>query len=152
MRTIKQILEAFKKDLRISFQAQRNVVDISERYIAELSDAEIGGGGGVDYSTEEQDTGLKWIDGSTIYQRTFVLRENSIDKYTKSNNVYTNVLPSDIKYIELVGMFALRSTGYADVQNISSEVNMVPDITNKGIYFASSHSHTNIILTFKYAI
>ena len=26
--------------------------------------------GGIDYSTEEQDTGLKWIDGSPIYQKT----------------------------------------------------------------------------------
>ena len=36
------------------------------------------GGGGVNYSTTEQDTGLKWIDGRTIYQRTFVERRNSI--------------------------------------------------------------------------
>lgn len=27
-------------------------------------------GGGVDYSLTEQDTGLKWIDGKTIYQKT----------------------------------------------------------------------------------
>lgn len=36
------------------------------------------GGGGVDYSTSEQDTGLKWIDGRTIYQRTFAEHRNSI--------------------------------------------------------------------------
>lgn len=35
-----------------------------------------GGGGGVDYSTTEQDTGLKWIDGKTIYQRTFLNMSN----------------------------------------------------------------------------
>lgn len=29
-----------------------------------------GGGGGVDYSTEEQATGLKWIDGKDLYQIT----------------------------------------------------------------------------------
>jgi hypothetical protein len=29
------------------------------------------GGGGVDYSETEQDTGLKWIDGKPIYQKTF---------------------------------------------------------------------------------
>lgn len=28
------------------------------------------GGGGINYSTIEQDTGLKWIDGKTIYQKT----------------------------------------------------------------------------------
>lgn len=34
-------------------------------------DAEGGGGaGGVDYSTEEQATGLKWIDGKDLYQIT----------------------------------------------------------------------------------
>ena len=30
-----------------------------------------GGVGGIDYSTTEQDTGLKWIDGSAVYQQTF---------------------------------------------------------------------------------
>ena len=29
------------------------------------------GGGGVDYSTTETDTGLSWIDGNPIYQRVF---------------------------------------------------------------------------------
>lgn len=29
-----------------------------------------GGSGGVNYSTDEQDTGLKWIDGSSIYCKT----------------------------------------------------------------------------------
>lgn len=28
------------------------------------------GGGGISYSTTEQDTGLTWIDGSKIYQKT----------------------------------------------------------------------------------
>ena len=32
-----------------------------------------GGKGGVDYSNDEQDTGLKWLDGKKIYQRTFTL-------------------------------------------------------------------------------
>lgn len=31
------------------------------------------GGGGIDYSTSEQNTGLKWIDGRPIYQKTFTL-------------------------------------------------------------------------------
>lgn len=29
------------------------------------------GGGGVDYSTGEQDTGLKWINGKSVYQKSF---------------------------------------------------------------------------------
>lgn len=31
----------------------------------------IGGSSGVDFSLTEQDTGLKWIDGSPIYQKTY---------------------------------------------------------------------------------
>lgn len=43
--------------------------------------------GGVNYSTTEQDTGLKWIDGKPIYQRTFVEHLNSIS--TGWNRLYT---------------------------------------------------------------
>lgn len=35
------------------------------------------GGGGVDYSTTEQDTGLKWLDGRTIYQKTYVFNDGN---------------------------------------------------------------------------
>lgn len=49
------------------------------------------GGGGIDYSTTEQDTGLKWIDGKTIYQRTFVESRNSI-------SVGWNLLSSTVWY------------------------------------------------------
>lgn len=31
-----------------------------------------GGAGGIDYSTTERDTGLKWIDGNKIYQKTYI--------------------------------------------------------------------------------
>lgn len=34
-------------------------------------------GSGIDYSTTEQDTGLKWIDGKPIYQKTFVISDNN---------------------------------------------------------------------------
>ena len=41
-------------------------------------------GGGVDYSYLEQDTGLKWVDGRTIYQKTFTFS-------TPANNSYTSL-------------------------------------------------------------
>ncbi|MEE3334370.1 MAG: hypothetical protein VZR54_08930 [Ruminococcus sp.] len=34
--------------------------------------------GGVDYSTTEQNTGIKWIDGKDIYQKTYVFENTSI--------------------------------------------------------------------------
>ena len=51
------------------------------------SDIGGGSGGGVNYSTTEQDTGLKWIDGRTIYQRTFVEHRDSIS--TGWNSLYS---------------------------------------------------------------
>lgn len=35
------------------------------------------GGGGINYSTEEQDTGLLWIDGRHIYQKTYVFNDGN---------------------------------------------------------------------------
>jgi hypothetical protein len=43
------------------------------------------GGGGINYSTEEQDTGLKWIDGKPIYQKTI----------SKNNTTYGNATRID---------------------------------------------------------
>ena len=34
---------------------------------------------GVDYSTNEVDTGIKWIDGSTIYKKVIVLEDVAFD-------------------------------------------------------------------------
>ena len=49
-----------------------------------------GGGGGIDYSETEQDTGLKWIDGKTVYQKTFkelITANPSGGKYTIQHNI-----------------------------------------------------------------
>lgn len=69
MATYSEILTKFKKELKNTFQAQKNIVDVSQKYIGLLENAE-GEAGGINYSTDEQDTGLKWVDGKTIYQKT----------------------------------------------------------------------------------
>lgn len=49
-------------------------------------------GGGVDYSTVEQDTGIKFIDGKEIYQKCYVFSQGS---YVNIGSSWTTVL-SDI--------------------------------------------------------
>lgn len=44
------------------------------------------GGGGIDYSTSEQDTGLKWIDGSAVYEKVI-----SISNVSLSSGSYETV-------------------------------------------------------------
>ena len=50
-----------------------NNVSVSTTYSSSKIEQLISGvgGGGVNYSTTEQDTGLKWTDGKPIYQKTF---------------------------------------------------------------------------------
>lgn len=36
------------------------------------TDEHSGGGSSIDYSTTEQDTGIKWVDGKPIFQKTYV--------------------------------------------------------------------------------
>lgn len=70
MSSMKDILINFKKELACTYRAQKNIIDVTEKYLAQLEDAETGGSGGIDYSTDELDTGIKWIDGKTIYRKT----------------------------------------------------------------------------------
>lgn len=51
-----------------------------------------GGGSGINYSYTEQDTGLTWVDGKNIYQRTFTTG-------TLPNNS-TIVIAQDLTYID----------------------------------------------------
>ena len=73
MSTMKEVLSKFKKELKTTYQAQKNIVDVTDKYIGLLENAEDGGAGGIDYSTSEEDTGLKWVDGKTVYQKTISL-------------------------------------------------------------------------------
>ena len=86
--TFKEVLTSFRKDLKNSFQAQKNIVDVTERYLNKLEDAYEGGSGagGINYSETEQDTGIKWIDGKAIYQRTFEFTTPSGSSYVAISN------------------------------------------------------------------
>lgn len=69
----KDVLSNFKKEIANCYQSQKNIVDVSQRYIGLLEEAyqEGGSGGSGDiYSTEEREVGT-WTDGSKIYEKTF---------------------------------------------------------------------------------
>ena len=51
-----------------------------------------GGAGGINYSTEEQDTGLTWIDGKKIYQKTFAYEGNQTTNEHVIDNFYIDTL------------------------------------------------------------
>lgn len=124
----KDILGDFKKNLALCYQSQKNIVDVSQKYIGMLEEAyESGGsGGGVDYSTDEQDTGLKWIDGSSIYQRTFKLSET----ITAQANSWTDTLITITGATALINVFinsgkscyTISSSGLSDNNTLTINV------------------------------
>lgn len=65
---------------------------VTGKYYVE-SEGGSGGGGGVNYSTEEQDTGLKWIDGGSIYQTTYALENITSSTSTFNLGITTGNIP-----------------------------------------------------------
>ena len=63
-----------------------------------------GGGGGIDYSAAEQDTGLKWIDGSAVYQKTINIVNSSSVAATRDIDL-SSYVPSGARVIEFSGIY-----------------------------------------------
>ena len=103
-------------------------------------------GGGIDYSTEEQDTGLMWIDGSTIYQKTFDMSNVALILHTWNNNILGT---SNINIIKFEGYYTNNidnsrvpynyyrsSSSYTSVttNETNSDINIYNDISGITIY------------------
>lgn len=76
----------------------------------------------IDYSTSEQDTGRKWIDGKPIYQKTIAIYENSqlVSGLTLTNKELSgNTIPQDIDKAISCTQLSKRSTGYIDNGNFT---------------------------------
>lgn len=75
--------------------------------------------GGVDYSTSEQDTGLKWIDGRAIYQKTF--QHIALNHGTWTNSILGT---SSIEILDYSGKIAIsgKSRPYCNLDYYRSTV------------------------------
>ena len=62
--------EDLSKQLNTSVQSVPNLVQVLSAAFADMEGG--GGGSAISYSIEEQDTGIKWIDGNSIYQKTWI--------------------------------------------------------------------------------
>lgn len=63
------------------------------------------GGGGIDYSTSEQDTGVKWIDGKPIYQKTYT-------------NIITSISLTSLNIDMIVGYHGMWKSVYGPQRNL----------------------------------
>lgn len=106
------------------------------------------------YSTTEQEVGT-WIDGKTIYERTYVLRENGVDQYTKggiSNSEYLIGLENVANvWVDKIQAFRTASSNeIIDSRNISGEIITSFDLTTGGLYYYTTHTPTDITVVLQY--
>lgn len=115
-----------------------------------------GGAGGIDYSETEQDTGLKWIDGKTVYQKTAVLTNVA---YSTVNTNYTVMqIPNIETPIDMTAIFSNSGkTIYHSSPYVATDAAMKKsyfdfDMINKLIFFTSQDTwgSTNMIVTARY--
>lgn len=111
-----------------------------------------GGGGGISgnaYSLTEQEIGT-WIDGKTLYQKTYALKVNGVDQYPYSSNAY-NI--SDLfDYVFMKHAEGIRTSdagSYVDTMSWNGEFLLVP---SKGGLVASQFSsrYNSIYITLCY--
>ena len=89
-------------------------VGAAKRYTDEHS----GGGSSIDYSTTEQDTGIKWVDGKSVYQKTYVFDPPTPGGYNSyidlvdvsSLSIDTLIYMSGIEHDTAYGNFATIET------------------------------------------
>lgn len=79
----------------------------------------------IDYSTTEQDTGIKWVDGKSVYQKTYVFDPPAsggntyIDLVDVSGlNIDTLIYMSGIEHDTVYGNFATIETHTSDMENL----------------------------------
>lgn len=110
-------------------------------------------GGSIDYSTSEQDTGLKWIDGSAVYQKTY--QYNSVISVNSYVTLDTSIKQSDIVFLETVQLSMRIDSGIGTnlYSNTIAGVNAEVATNDTGLYLENKtlydiHSFT---LTVRYA-
>lgn len=113
--------------------------------------AEGGGSSMHTYSMSEQEVAI-WIDGSTLYEKTFVCKKAGVDQLTYTNSSYAiDVLNMADAFV--YGVMARRTaqyqSKYIDCYNVTGEIQTVIDTTG-AIYFPYAARFDDIIVTLRY--
>ena len=102
--------------------------------------------GGIDYSTDEQDTGLKWIDGSAIYQKTVKIENISVTANASTELTLTDYFQNISKLINYEATTGDTPLPYTYAGNLSAySTDMIINIgSGKIIISRGSGSNTTI--------
>ena len=106
----------------------------------------------MDYSTSEQDTGCKWIDGKKIYKKT-------IDFGALPNNAIKNIdhgVANIAQVVKIDGIISFGSNTWSNIplvyQGVDSIYNAEFQVTTAQVHCATSKDRSNLsaIITFYY--
>lgn len=139
----------------LTFEAQANNIEVKVRI---TSDSSGGSSETINYSTTEQDTGLKWVDGKSIYQKTFYIASLSA-----SGGTFINLTDSNVNVDKFIS-YEWNGTRNDDVQTMND--NMILDWGQgssafcdfvyenndhiKVKYVSSYYSYTDVYITIRY--
>lgn len=118
--------------------------DTKKSLQAMYEDGELGGGG-VDYSTEEVNTGVKWIDGKPIYRKVAYIPKAS------NGTVYSGISNID-KIISCLGTIKIGGSKrmYPFVQSGGGNACAINSYDENSIVFMSAWEATDLYLVFEY--
>lgn len=117
---------------------------VTGRDYVETEGGDTPAGGGINYSTDEQDTGLKWIDDRAVYQKTFTGSTAANTDHTVISEELTQTTCEIVGSSMSVG--ANASAGYV---NSSNYCGLWLGSSTLSIYHPSGVSE-NYIVTVRY--
>lgn len=124
-------------------------MDGTVRYV---SDYPSGGGSLPDYSTNEQRTGQKWIDGKPVYQKTMVFDDIS-GRITYSSGVLNLDIETVVEFFAWVKLGSQGGSQWITspfIENNAYRCDCHYQSQDDKIYVNSNWGATNAIVTFKY--
>lgn len=105
-----------------------------------------GGSSGINYSTEEQDTGLKWIDGRTVYQKTYHGYASAGQNYT----ILQEGFSSDNELIGFDGWYGEYNVAFYAGGTFFSYLSAFYNGTSLAITYGSSYRGKLYTITVRY--
>lgn len=115
--TSDDIVEEIEEYLDVDLATEGQVLTMGADGIVEWDD--VASGGSIDYSTEEQDTGTKWIDGKEIYCKTITFNHDPDWPYKTiipANTINQLIKAEGFHYASSTAKFVLLGTYVSNTQ------------------------------------
>ena len=154
--SVEEAIKEAGKDIPIASAETLGGIKVGENLTIDPETGILSGaaGGLHTYSTEEQEIGT-WIDGKTIYERTYILRENGVDKFVKGGyqgyEYLIGLTGCEKVWIRNLCSDRTDSTAVlSDSRNLSNEIITSFDLTTGGVFVYNSHSPANVFVVLDY--